>query len=190
MSLGDSYAGGTGWTYTYTTANGTGTKTTTFGITIPSCGGYGSPGDAQYDQCKTNINNFNIDSIVDSLFIASPVSFNIFPLIGDNNGDPHVQNAIEQGKNSAADFSGHYKIVSIGCGTECASSALYDKSTGTISRFDYTMFIGALGTESYPEFPVIGHSASSDILTLNKKAADNSVYVEKWKFSGGVFIKI
>lgn len=55
--------------YTYTRANGAGTKTTSFTLRWPSCGVYGGPGDAQYDQCQSNQNTFfgNLDLLIDSL---------------------------------------------------------------------------------------------------------------------------
>ena len=55
--------------YKYTRANGTGTKTTYFTLRWPSCGVYGGPGDAQYDQCQSNQNTFfgNLDLLIDSL---------------------------------------------------------------------------------------------------------------------------
>lgn len=62
-------AGSTYSTYTYVTKSGNGTKTTSFTLRYSSCGGYGSPGDAQYDQCQTSQTTFkaNLDNIVDSL---------------------------------------------------------------------------------------------------------------------------
>ncbi len=55
--------------YKYTRANGMGTKTTYFTLRWPSCGVYGGPGDAQYNQCQSNQNTFfaNLDLLIDSL---------------------------------------------------------------------------------------------------------------------------
>ncbi len=55
--------------YKYTRANGSGTKTTYFTLRWPNCGGYGGPGDAQYNQCQSNQNTFfsNLDLLIDSL---------------------------------------------------------------------------------------------------------------------------
>ena len=65
----DGGAGHFGGDYIYTTASGSGTKTATFQIQWNNCGGYGGPGDAQYDQCKIDQSNVfnNLDLMVDSL---------------------------------------------------------------------------------------------------------------------------
>ncbi len=65
----DGGAGHFGGDYTYTTASGTGTETATFQLQWTSCGGYGGPGDQQYDQCKADQTRvFNsLDAMVDSL---------------------------------------------------------------------------------------------------------------------------
>lgn len=56
--------------YIYTTADGSGTKTASFNLQWSSCGGYGGPGDAQYDECQSVVTNFfnNLDNTVDSFF--------------------------------------------------------------------------------------------------------------------------
>jgi hypothetical protein len=66
-SFGDAGMGHVYRTYTYTTAFGSGTKTTTFTLNYSTCGGYGGPGDAQYDQCKKNTTSFNLDAIIGGL---------------------------------------------------------------------------------------------------------------------------
>jgi len=63
-AAGSSYS-----TYTYKTPFGisNNTKTTTFTLKYVSCGVYGGLGNTQYEQCKKNQTDFNIDAIVDSL---------------------------------------------------------------------------------------------------------------------------
>lgn len=65
----DGGAGGRGGEYTYTRIDGAGTKTANFSLRWVSCGGYGAPGDTQYDQCQLNQDIFfgNLDSLIDSL---------------------------------------------------------------------------------------------------------------------------
>jgi len=65
----DGGAGHFGGDYIYTRANGSGTKTAIFQLQWNNCGGYGGPGDTQYDQCKIDQANVfsNLDAMVDSL---------------------------------------------------------------------------------------------------------------------------
>ncbi|MCX6756532.1 MAG: hypothetical protein NTW35_00015 [Candidatus Nomurabacteria bacterium] len=65
----DAAAGHRYGTYVYTTANGSGTKMTSFILGWPSCGGYGGPGDPQYNQCQTNQDTFfaSLDALIASL---------------------------------------------------------------------------------------------------------------------------
>ncbi|OGI61813.1 hypothetical protein A2645_01015 [Candidatus Nomurabacteria bacterium RIFCSPHIGHO2_01_FULL_39_9] len=52
---------------TYVTADSSGTKTTNFTLRYQNCGGYGGPGDTEFDQCSSARSNFNLDEIIDSL---------------------------------------------------------------------------------------------------------------------------
>ena len=69
-SSSDGAAGSIYYTYTYTTSGIQGSSiTTTFTLRYTSCGVYGGPGDAKYEECKTTQSNFNakLDTIIDSL---------------------------------------------------------------------------------------------------------------------------
>ncbi len=68
-STSEGSAGAIHYSYIYTTpsSNGSGVETTNFTLRYISCGGYGGPGDAQYNECKTAQSSLNIDAIVDSL---------------------------------------------------------------------------------------------------------------------------
>ena len=66
----DCGAGHCGSDYTYTRANGSGTKTATFSLEWNNgCGGYGGPGDPQFDECHAEQTTFfgNLDNLIDSL---------------------------------------------------------------------------------------------------------------------------
>ena len=67
-SMIDAGAGSRFGEYTYITANGTGSKTTAFSLRWSSCGGYGGPGDAEYDECQAVVSSFlnNLDMTIDS----------------------------------------------------------------------------------------------------------------------------
>jgi hypothetical protein len=70
-SSSDGGAGSFSGVYTYITAglNGGGTERVDFRSSWHSCGGYGTTGDPQYDQCKNDQNTFfnNIDAYIASL---------------------------------------------------------------------------------------------------------------------------
>jgi len=68
-SMIDAGAGQRFGEYTYTTINGNGTKTVSFELGWSSCGGYGGPGDIEYDQCQITVSGFlnNLDAVIDSL---------------------------------------------------------------------------------------------------------------------------
>jgi hypothetical protein len=70
-SLIDAGAGSRFGEYAYTTPNisGSGTKTISFNLRWSSCGGYGAPGEAQYDECMITVSTFlnRLDEVVDSL---------------------------------------------------------------------------------------------------------------------------
>lgn len=68
-SVEDAAMGSRSGQYTYTTANGTGTKTASFSLVWSSCGGYGAPGDTQYDQCQSTVSGFfsTLDVLIASL---------------------------------------------------------------------------------------------------------------------------
>ena len=65
----DAAAGRRDGEYTYVTANASGTKVANFHLEWVSCGGYGGPGDANYDQCQSEQNTFfgTLDVLIDSL---------------------------------------------------------------------------------------------------------------------------
>jgi len=70
-SLIDAGAGSRFGEYTYTTpsTSGSGTKTASFNLRWSSCGGYGAPGEVQYDECMSIVSTFlnRLDEMVDSL---------------------------------------------------------------------------------------------------------------------------
>lgn len=65
----DGGAGHFGGNYIYTTRYGNGIKSINFSLNYTSCGGYGGPGDPEYDVCKKDQSKFfdNIDFYISSL---------------------------------------------------------------------------------------------------------------------------
>lgn len=70
-SLIDAGAGSRFGEYTYMTPSttGSGTKTVSFNLRWSSCGGYGGPGDTEYDACMNTVSTFlnKLDIMVDSI---------------------------------------------------------------------------------------------------------------------------
>ena len=140
-----------------------------------------------FDQIVSKLKKQYVTGI--SVISSTLTSLNVIP-VNINTDDSHILGAIEGAKTQAANFNGHYSTIYIGCGTECASPALYDKNTGKLYYFNSIMVYGALGMDNMPDIISFDSSASSDTLTFKKKAADNSIYLEKWKFSGDTFTKV
>jgi len=79
--------------------------------------------------------------------------------------DPHVQSAVSGAISMPANFAGHYVIVYVGCGTSCASPAIYDKNTGSLYSIDASVLAGAATNDG---MVTINSSVDSDIFTIPK----------------------
>lgn len=137
-----------------------------------------------------NIPNIKLNTTTDSLNDPQNYqSFNIVPIPSPIE-DPHVLSAIQGAKIQSANFAGHYVVVMVGCGTECAGPALYDKNSGKIYRLDPAMLSGALGVEGMEGIVFVDSSVSNDILSLKKKAVDGTIYMNQWKLIGDTFVEV
>ncbi len=99
---------------------------------------------------------------------------------------------MNKAKSKKANFNGHYVIVNVGCGTNCAYPYIYDKDTGRIAILPQDILKNGLDSnlQEAIDLPEVESSADSNIISVKKYSADGQVYDNQWQLIENTFVEI
>lgn len=99
---------------------------------------------------------------------------------------------MNKAKSKKANFNGHYVIVNVGCGTNCAYPYIYDKDTGRIAILPQDILKNGLDSnlQEAVDLPEVESSADSNIISVKKYSADGQVYDNQWQLIENTFVEI
>ncbi len=90
---------------------------------------------------------------------------------------------LTQAARQRANFSGHYVITQIGCGTGCNRPHLIDKTTGAVSLFPR-------GGEDNPDLGLNYNSRSALVVADWRSRTDDKCWTEQFVLNNGAFTRI
>lgn len=124
------------------------------------------------------------DFAVSDVFTEEPVKVNLASNAHLKDYDQAWLDVLVEESAERPNFAGHYRIVELGCGTECQSIAAVDAYNGNVI---FAPFAAELGVRTYPNSSLMVVNPPDAIDDINEEGLHVTEY---YKFENEEFIRI